>query len=86
MAWASCASHSRHITSVRGARSVPMNLAKGSDRMQVPKPRPFLFLPTLQSKGTPAVTRLFGYWLIEPCLSKYSLHHKIFTDVFFPLV
>ncbi len=34
-------------TSVRGALSVPMNAAKGSDSMEDPKPRPLRFFPTL---------------------------------------
>lgn len=34
-------------TSVRGALSVPMNAAKGSESMEDPKPRPLRFFPTL---------------------------------------
>jgi len=37
----------RDPTSVRGALSVPMNAAKGSDSMEDPKPRPLRFFPTL---------------------------------------
>ena len=37
-------------TSLRGALSVPMNFARGSESIEDPKPRPFRFFPTLSSK------------------------------------
>ncbi len=37
----------RNHTSVRGALSVPMNAAKGSESMEDPKPRPLRLFPTL---------------------------------------
>ena len=43
-------------TSVRGALSVPMNAAKGSESMEDPKPRPLRFFPTLASNETRSCT------------------------------